>query len=225
MKKIYFIRHSISEMNEHLKVEGNQWGIPGFIEAGLYDTKLSEAGLALVKKLNSNLRSGAVAEAKGIETAELLLVSPLTRTMQTAHMGLEGVLREDIKKIVCPLASERLYLSSDCGKSRKELEIEYPHYDYSMLGEDEEDWWYTVPEDDYEEWRPDGAYKCPGEPRADFEARILKFKRFLESRQEQNIVVVAHWGVIKAISGESLDNCEVIQLSPLEFLDELDKNC
>ena len=224
MKTVYFIRHSISEMNEHLQVEGQSWGSPGFSDAGLYDTKLSKAGLGMVERLNRHLRSGdgLVEGAKGIENADLLVVSPLTRTLQTASMALDGILREDIKSIVVPCASERLYLSSDCGRSREELQKEYPQYDYELL--DKEEWWYTAQED-YKEWRPEGSYLTAGEPRDAFEERILRFKRFLKDREEETIVVVTHWGVIKALSGKSLDNCGILKLNMLELLEDLDKNC
>lgn len=55
---------------------------------------------------------------------DVIVVSPLTRCLQTCRLVFEG--QEDIPRVVTPLASERVWHSSDVGRSPRELEIEFP---------------------------------------------------------------------------------------------------
>ena len=72
------------------------------------------------------------------------------------------------------------------------------------------DWWYVPPAPGAaEEWRPAGAYACPGEPAAAFKARMRLLRRFLADRPEAVVAVVCHWAVIRAFTGLSVPNCEV----------------
>lgn len=41
-------RHGMTEMNEYMNIPGNEWGAKGFVDPGLFDTRLSERGLAQV---------------------------------------------------------------------------------------------------------------------------------------------------------------------------------
>lgn len=57
---------------------------------------------------------------------QLLVVSPLTRALQTAELAFGSP--PGCPTIVQPLARERLYLSSDVGRPPAELAAEFPQY-------------------------------------------------------------------------------------------------
>jgi hypothetical protein len=75
-------------------------------------------------------------------------------------------------------------------------------------------WWYTGDSDNngsppqhrqqhYEEWRPHGQgqrYAVPGDPLHALVRRLVEFDIWLSQRPEQNIMIVAHWGVFKHLS-------------------------
>ena len=118
----------------------------------------------------------------------------------------------DRPRIVHPLARERLYLSSDVGRTKTELQQDYPNWNYDYL--EETNWWYCHPkEKEYIEWRPQGIYACEGEIESYFIDRMKKLKQFLNEREELCICIIAHWGVARALTGQSLNNCEVISIS------------
>ena len=63
------------------------------------------------------------------------------------------------------------------------------------------------------EWRPnDGQqfYAVPGEPLDRFHQRMVKLYQWIESREEDVIVMVTHWAVIRFFTGqEDVENCGV----------------
>jgi broad specificity phosphatase PhoE len=134
--------------------------------------------------------------------------------------------------VTSPLCAERLYLSSDVGRSARELAETFSKtagFDFEAdLGRSRDGWWYRESGDGGEvEWRPPGDYCCPGEPLDAFEGRLAAFKTWLAEETARDcppaspptshatslVVVVAHWGVIHALTGQSLDNCGVVRIS------------
>ena len=217
-KEIILIRHGTTEMNEVL--HANPWGSKSFVDAALWDTRLSRQGIEDAKLLNKRVLSkdSVVGDFKRVE---LLICSPLTRALQTAEIGLAGddVFNKDIKRIVHPLARERLYLSSDVGRPKLELQRDYSNWNYDCLEDNE--WWYVHPKDKkYVEWRPRGTYPCEGEVEDYFRDRIIKLRQFLNERPEKVIAVVCHWGVCRALTGRSLENCEVVSIQSDRLLEE-----
>ena len=219
-KRITFLRHSTTESNEALS--GQPWGTVNFRDQGLFDTRLSANGLNLVKELNADLCKENQDLLADVDDIELIAVSPLRRCLETATIGLDKVLLNNehhlaTKKEVCVLARERLYLAADEGRPRSILQREYGHlYDFSSLPENDEAWWYQ-PETDanneilYKEWRPKGEYLAPGEPAQVFFDRMKALKVWLAAREESYILLVCHWGVIKALTGESVANCAFVE--------------
>ena len=156
--------------------------------------------------------------------------------------------------VLSPLCAERLYLSSDVGRSAPQLAADFPSagFDFERdlteaaggvgLANDHDQqqkrgekaagggcWWY---QGEGTEWRPLGRYCCPGEPIEVFEERLTTFKTWLAkeaiaqtqlsgggddaipcSSGSSVAVVVAHWGVIYALTGVSLDNCGIVRIS------------
>jgi len=72
---------------------------------------------------------------------------------------------------------------------------------------------YGTDTDTVARWRKPGQYVCPGEPEEEFTKRMIQFKEWLQGRHESRIAVVAHWGVIYALSGRSMRNCEAAWFS------------
>ena len=213
-KEIIFLRHSTTENNEYLRNHSPvAWGgnEEFFTDPGLRDTCLSEKGHQLVNDLNRRLRSGKQPLDKA--SIDLVAVSPLRRTLQTATIGLNKVLIDtpcDPKMLVCPLARERLYMEADMGHPRSVLEKEFPNFDYSELPSDDSAWWYEPSAlEPGEEWRPPGQYLCAGEPRLEFGQRMIRLKNWLAEREEQRIMLVAHWGTIHSLTGKEFANCEI----------------
>lgn len=200
-KEIIIIRHGTTEMNEVLSK--TSWGSKGFVDANLWDTRLSRRGIEDAQSLNKKVLQKD-SDVGDFSRIDLLICSPLTRALQTAEIGLKGdIIRKDIAKIVHPLCRERLYLSSDVGRTKTALRDDYPNWNYDYLPET--DWWYCHPKDEeYIEWRPEGKYPCEGEIESYFIDRIKKLKKFLNERDEQCIAVVCHWGVARALTGKSL---------------------
>ena len=137
-----------------------------------------------------------------------------------------------------PLASERVYTASDTGREMKELRQDFPFidFDYAVdiadLGgtadttgtcsstadakHQSNQWWYTHDETNdgpYKEWRPnDGKqyYAVPGEPVEEFHQRMVELFQWIESRDEEWIILVTHWAVIRFFTGqEDVENCGV----------------
>lgn len=223
-QKFYFIRHGITESNEALMVQ--EWGSPGFKDHGLWDTVLSTSGvdhaIALHKEWSNERHLSKFIPWYRID---LVLSSPLTRALQTfeylVHHTHPPLLPSHTPKIAHPLLRERLYLSSDVGRPRRLLETSFPSFDFSALPKEDSPWWYHPPPDStYIEWRPKGHYCCPGEPDDVFRQRLYDLRTFLLGREEREIVVVAHWGVIRGLTGFDVRNCEVRAVAAEDLLAE-----
>lgn len=222
-KQVIFVRHSITYMNEYLG-RSLQFGAPGFTDvfsekerAQKYqDSPLSPDGIKLVQRELARQPPAFVNDE-----IDLVVVSPLKRALQTYDLGLRPHLKHrDIPVVALPDAAERLYLISDVGSDVKQLQQEYPYVNFDLLS-DEPTWWWTPPEGGtYTEWRPVGKgqrYACPGEPAANFEARMQRLREWLQGRPEQKIVVVCHHGVIDFLIDMDFDNCQWRQV-PLSKL-------
>ena len=86
--RLLLVRHGRTFMNEHLSQPGKGWGAGGFVDPGLWDTRLTPTGEAQARELNAQLRARQSAGEPGID---LLLSSPLRRALTTAEIGFDGV--------------------------------------------------------------------------------------------------------------------------------------
>jgi hypothetical protein len=81
---------------------------------------------------------------------ELIVVSPLTRALQTFDLGLKPVLPDPMPIVIAlPLASERLYLVSDQGRLRSDLETDWGNaidFDTGFRFQNKviEEWWFGL---------------------------------------------------------------------------------
>ncbi|KAL3944711.1 MAG: hypothetical protein SGBAC_001226 [Bacillariaceae sp.] len=152
-----------------------------------------------------------------MDEIDLVIVSPLTRALETMDIGLYPLIKaRNIPIVANPLASERLYLVSDVGKTRNVLKKEYEYVDFDSCIPSGDKSWHFQPTQDlkktYVEWRPAGegqVYACLGEPQDCFDRRMVDLYRYLDQRPEGTIVVVCHAGVIDWFLHETLGNCEL----------------
>ena len=203
---------------------GNQWGEATFRDdPTLIDARLSKAGKERTRKeLPHQLRHQANLQSFIKEQrVELVLISPLTRCLQTYVFGVEPVLKEcipgfesKIPVLAIPLLRERVYTASDTGRPTSILQKEFPSVDFEACAEQHDKWWYQGPADggEYREWRPhEGGqwYAVPGEPEEVFDHRIKDLDEWLSQRPEKNILIVCHWGVLSHLtSGTGWENAE-----------------
>ena len=147
--------------------------------------------------------------------------SPLTRALLTSDLILShDIVPQSVPRYAQQLARERLYLSSDVGRSSDELQKEFPAWDLTNLGEGK--WWYNVPEGGTAKFKTDfdfsrGLY-VP-EPKEIFIERIVELKNWILGREESCIAIVAHWGVLKALTGRSFANSEIFECNFDQLLD------
>lgn len=174
---VYLLRHGHSVFQTEFEATGKD---PGIIDAGL-----SELGREQV---------GGIAKDASLQRFDLIVTSPLTRTIETA-LGVAAN-QPDTPIFVHPLVRERLSDSCDIGRGASELSARYPSLDLSHLAET---WWHTGPEDDR---------GIPVESREALAERVVLFREWLTARDEQNIVIVSHSGFLLSLCGSKLANCE-----------------
>lgn len=239
-KRLICIRHARSEGNEMMAKPGNKWGDPTFRDdATLIDARITETGRKQVQeKLLPKFENkhdgtnGTVNYRQLLADVDLVVVSPLTRTQETFQYGvlpaLQQIYANDDKQrtmppiLALPLSTERVYTASDTGRNVEELSKQFPWVDWSLMkanNRESKEWWYSHTSLDqdanfnYEEWRPhkEGQwYAVPGEPEEHFKARMKQLEEWIAAREEQTIMLVAHWGVIRYLTGGySAENCEV----------------
>ena len=124
------------------------------------------------------------AKALADEPIRRIIVSPYTRALQTADPIIR---RLGIPAIVSPLVRERFAFACDIGTPASELARAWPTHDFSTL---EEIWWPAM-----EETRESVTGRA-----ARFRAEIAALPDWRE------VLVVAHWGFILTLTGESVPN-------------------
>ena len=224
-KKLVLVRHSITEMNEYL-ANVQPWGTPGFVDPLYFDTRLSESGLKLALRKNNNIKT-SMASRRAFQEIELIAASPLTRALVTSDLILSNdVVHHSVPRIAVASAREWLFLSSDVGRKKYELQKEFPHWDFSDLS-DSDAWWYTRKSSDPEpvlDFRGDTQklYGYTGEPIDSFVARIINLRDWLTSRKENTIALVCHYGVLQALTGKSFENAQILEWDPKLLLDDIE---
>lgn len=183
------IRHGESTFNAAYQATG--------VDPLHVDARLSETGLAQVAAARGALRPVAV---------ELVVVSPLTRALQTA-LGLFGDHPSRPTILVEALHREHGNASCDVGRAPALLAAEYPQLAFDHLPET---WWEDdahCPEPDHRGIRVEPIEAC--------KARVERFRAWLLARPERSIAVVGHGTFFShLLGGRWLANCEVAALDP-----------
>eukprot|EP00277_Geminigera_cryophila_P002767 CAMPEP_0179423140 /NCGR_PEP_ID=MMETSP0799-20121207/10834_1 /TAXON_ID=46947 /ORGANISM="Geminigera cryophila, Strain CCMP2564" /LENGTH=235 /DNA_ID=CAMNT_0021197381 /DNA_START=96 /DNA_END=803 /DNA_ORIENTATION=+ len=216
-KRILFVRHGVTEMNEFLG--SSHYGSPGFKDPGFWDTRLTARGITQAEALNVRLCKQAASWAENTdERIDLIVSSPLSRALHTASLAFAGKEFHEVPRLVNADVRERMWLSSDVGTTSSALSSSWAEKGWDFQGLDET-WWYTNDKWRETEWRREGKYVHAGEPEEPFRQRLQVFKSWLLARPERRIAVVAHWGTIYGLTGKSLENCESLEVSLASFYD------
>jgi len=122
------------------------------------------------------------------EGADLIVVSPMMRALQTAFIMAGKT--ADTRWLISPMCSEHLSgATCDEGRPKSELLTAIPWISHlAGVHELEEEWWKA--------------------PRDEEPLRVTAFLKFLESRGEQKIVVVSHGGFLEYVTGFYMQNAE-----------------
>lgn len=169
-KRVLFIRHGQGMHNTSMM----GWE--------LIDPPLTRKGEGQAQTLHEQL----LAEPD-FSSVELVITSPLTRAMQTALGGFDGV---KVPFMVSPILRERLGAPCDVGLPPSKLTERIPEISgWTGFDKLDQEWWCTDPIE------------------LDLLERVEKFKDFVSARPEKVIAVVGHGGFFSRILGFHLKNC------------------
>jgi broad specificity phosphatase PhoE len=176
-RSVDLIRHGQSTFNAHYEAFGQ--------DPLHYDARLTELGEAQVAAARDRYRD---------RDYDVVLASPLTRAIQTAHgiFGDRGIPIE-----ICALHREWQISSCDIGRAVAELSADFPHLDFSTLADP---WWRHD--------APACALGFPQETEAHLQERVAAFVALIAARPEERIAVVGHGDFFRRLIGRHLANCE-----------------
>ena len=177
---IYLIRHAQSEFNAIYD--------PDKPDPMIFDARLSSLGESQAAQARASIQQLDITH---------LIVSPLTRTLQTAALLFEGTKITTINSLV----REQVLNSCDIGRAPHQLAQEYPHLDFDHLAEC---WWHDEEKD---------HRGISVEPDATLQQRADEFAGFLKENNACSTAVISHGNFIRALTGIQPDNCEVIEFT------------
>tara|TARA_B100001540_G_C15803669_1_gene641059 strand:- start:1350 stop:1922 length:573 start_codon:yes stop_codon:yes gene_type:complete len=186
MKLLYCIRHGYSLHNKLFKQIGEDaYRLPECIDSYLLDEGVDGA-----MKLNTR-------ENCKLETAELVLVSPLTRALQTAEIVFTGIDKQiNVMEILKEWPNG---LDTPNQRKRKsELENRFKRFNFDAVCSEEDVTWNGDREETTEE----------------LNMRINKFKNYVKQRKEEKIFVIGHTSFLSnMIWGEEreMKHCEIYE--------------
>jgi len=152
------------------------------------DPGIEDPGLTDAGRAQAAAAAAALAE----EDVAELVVSPYRRTLETAAIIAAEL---DLPVSVEPLIRERMGYACDIGTLRSELATLWPMHALDHL---DERWWHH--ED---------------EPEALLQARCETFRLRMADREDwRRVAVVTHWGVIRALTGRTVQNGAIVRYDP-----------
>ena len=187
-KNLFAIRHGEATHNVLFKKEG----MKTFFDQNYYDTELTNKGF------NQSIELGNNWDDKN--KMDLVIVSPLYRTLQTANNIFKNV---KVKIIALDCLKEYPQGLHTCNKrkTKKELEKIFPTIDFNYLDSNEDLMWSDTDSETIDELL----------------RRINKMYDFIEKTDLKNIALVGHNSFISMIKDQKLNRNE-------DGLDEL-KHC
>ncbi len=190
-KTVWCLRHGLSLHNVMYKT----MGMSAYTD--LEDTNLLEDGFIQAKNTNKNW--------KEINNIDVVYVSPLTRTIQTALNIFRGV---DVKIYALDLIKEYPASYEKINK-RKSKQILIDNYgdkiDFSLLLNEKDSYWQEGEEN------KESIYEL--------KQRVDVAKHFLKHRNEKNIAMISHSSFINYFLYDNLDdeNVELKHCFPYEY--------
>ena len=177
---IYLIRHAQSTFNA---VYGPNEPDPMIFDAPITELGETQAKLARLKVEKFNIKK--------------VIVSPFTRTLQTAQLIFGNKLPFQINAEV----REQLVNSCDVGSPPQKLAEDFPHLNFNHL---DECWWHEG-EKDYR--------GISVEPEEVLMERADRFVDYMKREGTQFTAIVSHGNFIRALTGIKPQNCEIIQFN------------
>ena len=178
---IYLVRHAQSKFNAIFD--------PDEPDPMIFDAPITSLGESQARQARNEISQLDVSR---------VIVSPLTRALQTAQLIFDG----QIQFQVDPIVRERLCHSCDVGRPPQALRSVFPRFNFDHL---ESCWWH------------DGEKGDKGisvEPQASLERRAGVFVDYLKRERVHSTAVVTHGRFIRALTGSQVKNCEVIKFEP-----------
>ena len=157
------------------------------IDPGIPDPKLTALG---------HEQAAAAAEALRGTGVRRLIASPYRRTLETATIIADAL---GLSVTIEPLVRERAAFHCDIGTGKAGLRDLFPRYSFDHL---DDPWWHDH----------------IGLGTAETEAALtLRCQTFLTAAEKipdrSDVAVVTHWGFIRAATGKTVTNCEMVRLS------------
>lgn len=170
------VRHGQSEFNAAFTFTRVDPGIP--------DPELTEIG---------RTQAAAAAEALLGHDVTRLVVSPYTRTLQTARIIAE---RLGVPFSIDPRVRERAAFHCDIGTPPADLARRFPEFDFAGL---DHPWWH------------DHLSLGRAETEQELAHRAEHFRRDMAAREDwRRVAVITHWGFVRALTGRQAQNGEII---------------
>jgi broad specificity phosphatase PhoE len=180
MKRIHFIRHAEGEHN----VAGKNNPL-GYLRQDLVDANLSKFGVQQCNDFATDPSKSNI-----VQSAELLVVSPMNRTLQTASYCFPSLINR-----IPWIAIENLRETTGLHPCDKRLTItqhkeSYGHVDFEGIAHDADPMYhlYTL-----------------REPHEDVRRRCREFLQWLRSRPEKDIIIVTHSAYLREMVGAVLE--------------------
>lgn len=177
-KTVHLIRHGQSEFNAAFDSIAR-------VDPMIFDPHLTELGRTQAQALADPVRWARV---------ELVVVSPLTRAIQTARHAFAG---HAARWHVEALHREKCEHSGDIGRPTAALKADFPDLAFDHL---DDPWWHHDPA------RPTAIVQ---EPEPLLQGRVAAFRQWLAARPENEIAVVGHGTFLNRLTGVAFKNCEV----------------
>lgn len=187
-KQIHFIRHAQSEHNARAAIAPDEDIVRH--DPALRDARLTPLGQDQAKALS--------AEISNLRDIELVVVSPLTRTIQTTIVAFAN---HTAPRLIEPLHREKQESYCDIGRQPHELEQEFAGFGFDHL---DDPWWFDGP--------LDGA-PYPRETLEAFEQRVARFADWLSARPEHCIAVVGHGTFLRHLTGAVYANAQRVEMT------------
>lgn len=159
------------------------------VDPGIRDPRLTDLGRQQAREAAAPLREAGVRR---------LICSPYWRTLETAEIIAEALA---IPVSVEPLVRERAAFTCDIGSSPGALGERFRTLRFDHL---DDPWWH------------DHVALGEGESEAAVVERGGRFRAAMAQAVDwPNVGVVTHWGFIRALTGRSVLNGEIVRLEPL----------
>jgi len=169
------MRHGQSHFNVHFGQT--------HVDPGLRDPGLTALGRSQVTEAAEHLRR---------EEIKAIVVSPYTRTLETAEIVAEAL---DLAYTVDPAIGEQAKFTCDIGTPRRALAARWPHLDLDHMPDE---WWPALEESELS-----------------IDGRCRAFRdRMAAGGDWRGVLVITHYHVIRILTGHPVHNAALVRFDP-----------